>query len=37
MYKNGLLGTRVHDTKKEALDNASPKDYIATVKIKWEE
>ena len=37
IYKNGLLGTRVHDTKKEALDNASPKDYIATVKIKWEE
>lgn len=37
VYKDGLLGTRVHNTKKEAFDNASPKDYVATVKINWEE
>ena len=37
VYKDGLLGTRVHNTKKEAFDNASPKDYVATVKIEWEE
>lgn len=36
VYKDGLLGTRVHNTKKEAFDNASPKDYVATVKINWE-
>lgn len=37
VYKDGLLGARVHNTKKEAFDNASPKDYVATVKIEWEE
>lgn len=37
VYKDGLLGTRVHNTKKEAFDNASPKDYVDTVKINWEE
>ena len=37
VYKDGLLGTRIHNMKKEAFDNASPKDYVATVKIEWEE
>lgn len=37
VYKDGLLGTRVYNTKKEAFDNASPSDYLDTVKIGWEE
>lgn len=37
VYKDGLLGTRVHNTKKEAFDNASPRDYVDTVRISWEE
>ena len=37
VYKDGLLGTRAYNTKKEAVDNASPCDYVDTVKISWEE
>ena len=37
VYKDGLLGTRAYNTKKEAFDNASPCDYIDTVRISWEE
>ena len=37
VYKDGLLGTRAYNTKKEAFDNASPCDYVDTVKISWEE
>ena len=37
VYKGGLLGTRVYNTKKEAFDNASSSDYLDTVKIGWEE
>jgi len=37
VYKDGLLGTRVYKTRKEAYDIASPCDYVDTVKICWEE
>lgn len=37
VYKGGLLDTKAYNTKKEAFDKASPKDYIATIKITWEE
>lgn len=37
VYKGGLLDTKSYNTKKEAFDKASPRDYIATVKIEWEE
>ena len=37
VYKDGLLGTRAYNTKKEAFDNASPSDYVDTVMISWEE
>ena len=37
VYRDGLLGARAYNTKKEALDNASPCDYIDTVKIEWDE
>lgn len=37
VYKGGLLDSKVYDTRKEAFDKASPNDYIATVKIEWEE
>ena len=37
VYKDGLLDTRVYKTRKEAYDNASPSDYVDTVKISWEE
>ncbi len=35
VYKGGLLDTKSYNTKKEAFDKASPKDYIDTVKIEW--
>lgn len=37
VYKGGLLDTRVYNTKKEAFDKASPRDYVDTVRINWEE
>ena len=37
VYKDGLLDTRVYNTKKEAFDKASPRDYVDTVRISWEE
>ena len=37
VYKGGLLDTKSYNTKKEAFDKASPKDYIDTVKIEWYE
>ena len=37
VYKGGLLDTKFYLTQKEALDKASSEDYIATVKIEWEE
>ena len=37
VYKGGLLDTKSYPTKKEAFDKASPKDYIGTIKISWEE
>ena len=37
VYKGGLLDTKSYNTKKEAFDKASPKDYIYTVKIEWYE
>ena len=37
VYKGGLLDTKSYNTKKEAFDKASPRDYIDTVKISWEE
>lgn len=38
VYKDGcLLSARVYKTRKEAYDNASPCDYVDTVKIEWEE
>ena len=37
VYKGGLLDTKSYPTKKEAFDKASPKDYIDTIKISWEE
>ena len=37
VYKGGLLDTRVYNTKKEAFDKASPRDYVDTVRISWEE
>ena len=37
VYRDGLLGARAYNTKKEALDNASPCDYVDTVKIEWNE
>ena len=37
VYKDGLLGTRAYNTKKEAFDNASPSDYVDTAKISWYE
>ena len=37
VYKGGLLDTKSYSTQKEALDKASSEDYIATVKIEWEE
>ena len=37
VYKSGLLDTKAYNTKKEAFDKASPRDYIDTIKITWEE
>ena len=37
VYKDGTLGLRAYNTKKEAFDKASPSDYVDTVKISWEE
>ena len=37
VYKGGLLGTKAYPTQEEALDKASSENYIATVKIEWEE
>ena len=37
VYKGGLLDTKSYPTQKEALDKANSEDYIATVKIEWEE
>ena len=37
VYKGGLLDTKSYPTKKESFDKACPKDYVATVKIQWEE
>ena len=37
VYKGGLLDTKSYNTKKEAFDKASQRDYIDTVKIEWEE
>ena len=37
VYKCGLLDTKAYDTKNDAFGKASPKDYIATVKIEWYE
>lgn len=37
VYKGGLLGTKSHNTREEALDNACSRDYVDTVKISWEE
>lgn len=37
VYKDGLLDTKSYNTKKEAFDKASPRDYVDTVKINWEE
>ena len=37
VYKGGLLDTKSYNTKKEAFDKASPKNYIDTVKIEWYE
>ena len=37
VYKGGLLDTKSYPTKKEAFDKACPEDYVATVKIQWEE
>lgn len=37
VYKGGLLDTKSYNTRKEAFDKASPKDYVDTIKISWEE
>ena len=37
VYKGGLLDTKSYPSKKEAFDKACPRDYVATVKIQWEE
>ena len=37
VYKGGLLDTKSYNTKKEAFDKASPRDYVDTVKINWSE
>ena len=37
VYKGGLLDTKSYNTRKEAFDKASPKDYVDTIKINWEE
>ena len=37
VYKGGLLDIKTYPTQKEALDKASSENYIATVKIEWEE
>lgn len=37
VYKDGLLDTKSYNTKKEAFDKASLRDYVDTVKISWEE
>ena len=37
VYKGGLLDTKSYNTKKEAFDKASQRDYIDTVKIEWNE
>lgn len=37
VYKSGLLDTKSYPTKKEAFNKASPRDYVDTVKISWEE
>lgn len=37
VYKDGLLDTKSYNTKKEAFDKASPRDYVDTIKINWSE
>ena len=37
VYKGGLLDTKSYNTKKEAFAKSSLSDYVATVKIEWEE
>ena len=37
IYKEGLLDTKVYNTKEEAFNKASLNDYVDTVKICWEE
>ena len=37
VYKGGLLDTKSYNTKKEAFDKASPRDYVDTIKINWSE
>ncbi len=37
VYKGSLLDTKSYNTKKEAFDKASPRDYVDTVKISWKE
>lgn len=37
IYKDNILGTRIHETKEEALCKRSPDEYVDTIKITWEE